>query len=292
MAVVKKFSNPFDQANLLDEGWLLFIAADYPTNGSVTFPNGDGTNEDEIITDISAYNFDNVWWFTDASISHTIENEKIKQSDACDNEEIDNSADLIPTLTATLQEIGDIDLFATMIGQSVQTVPAAALVGLTIDKLFAGYTEFGKITDAKEYDAWTTTITSVTGSVDWALVLAIDYVVITDADGNVGIELVSGWAITTLVQTFTVVFNSTVKSKKQIAYKAGTRSMPYLLLRFCECDKTDEKRVRNHYVVKARVSSETVMEFINESRNDFSGATMTFTVAKDGNYAQSQINLP
>jgi hypothetical protein len=87
------------------------------------------------------------------------------------------------------------------------------------------------------------------------------------------------------------VFDSTVKDKKQIAYKAGNRSMPYLLLRFVECDKVAENRVRVHYIVKARVSSETVMEFINESRTDFTGAPVTFTVAKDGNYAQSQINL-
>jgi len=192
MAVVKKITDPFNKANLLDVAGVLGISADYPTSGAVTFPNGDGTNEDEIISQMSAYNFDNVGYFTDASISHTLENEKIKESDSCGNTEIDNSVDLIPTLTATLQEIGNINLFAELIGQSVQTVPAAALVGLTLDKTFAGYTEFGKVTDAKEYDAGTTSITSVTGSVDGLLTLTTDYTVETDVDGNVGIELVAG----------------------------------------------------------------------------------------------------
>lgn len=289
--IVRKFSNPFDNANLLDEGGLLYIANDYATNGSETYANGDGSNEDAIINSISAHNFDNVGYFIDAQISHTLENEKVKESDACGHEEIDNSVDLIPTLTATLQEIGDIDLFATMIGQSVQTIAGAPLVGEVITKTFSAYTVFGKVTDAKEWDAGTTTITTVTGSVDGLLVVSTDYTVETDDDGNVGIELVSGWAITVLDQDFVVVFAATVKDKKQIVYKAGTRSMPYLLLRFCECDKIDESRGRNHYIVKARVSTETVMEFINESRNDFTGATITFTCAKDGNYAMSQINL-
>lgn len=293
MAVVKTFEDAFNQANLLDEGWLLYIAKEYPTNGSITFPNGDGTNEDESIDAMNTYTFENVGWFTDANITHTLENEKTKESDACGNEEIDNSVDLIPTLTATIQEIGNIDLFAKMIGQSVQTIAAGAVVGRSVDLTFDAFSVCRTVTSAKEYDTGTTSVTSVTGSIDGLLVVTTDYIVTTDADGNEVIELVSGWNITTLTdQTFTVVFNADAKAKKQLVYKAGTRSMPYLLLQFCECDKTDENRARIHYVVKARVSSETVMEFINESRSDFTGATITFTVAKDGNYGQTQVDLP
>lgn len=290
MAVVKTFEDAFNEANLLDESGLLYIAAEYPTNGSVTFPNGDGTNEDEIIDSMASYTFENVGYFTDASISHTIENEKTKESDACGHEEISNSLDLIPTLTATIQEIGNIDLFAKLIGQSVQTIVGGAVVGRNLDLTFDAYSVCRTVTSAKEYDAGTTSVTAVVGSVDGALALTTDYLVVTGADGDTLIELVSGWAITTLNQTFTVTFDADVKDKKQLAYKAGTRSMPYMLLRFCECDT--ETRARIHYVVKARVSTETVMEFINESRTDFTGATITWTVAKDGNYAQSQINLP
>jgi hypothetical protein len=39
MAVVKTFEDAFNEANLLDESGLLYIATEYPTNGSVTFPN-------------------------------------------------------------------------------------------------------------------------------------------------------------------------------------------------------------------------------------------------------------
>jgi hypothetical protein len=126
--VVKKITDPFNKANLVDVAGVMYISPDYPTSGSVTFANGDGSNEDEIISEISAYNFDDIGYFTDCSISHTIENEKTKESDSCGNTEIDNSLDLIPTITATLQEIGNIDLFAELIGQSVQTVVGAPIV--------------------------------------------------------------------------------------------------------------------------------------------------------------------
>jgi hypothetical protein len=46
---------------------LLYIATEYPTNGSVTFPNWDGTNEDEIIDSMASYTFENVGYFTDIS---------------------------------------------------------------------------------------------------------------------------------------------------------------------------------------------------------------------------------
>jgi hypothetical protein len=95
-----------------------------------------------------------------------------------------------------------------------------------------------------------------------------------------------------LVQDFVVVYDETPKAKSQLVMKNGTRSMPYLLLRFCECDDSPgQVSARIHYMAKVRVSSETVLAFVNESRSDFAGATMTFTGAKDGNYAQSEITL-
>jgi len=291
MAVVKKIDNMFNDANLIDVAGLLYIAADYDENGSKTWPEGDGSNNQTSIDEMASYNYDEAGFFIDATMSQTQENERVIESDACNREEIAASVDVITTFTVTLQEMGNIELMARILGCSIQEVAAAPQVGLTLDKLFTGYTEFGKVIDFTENTAGS--ITSVTGSVDGALTLTTDYSVETDADGSIGIELVSGGTITTLNQTFTVVYDQTPKAKKQLVLKNGQRTLPYLLLRFVQCEKNASgEKNRVHYFAKARISSELTVDFVNQSRNDFAGSTVTFTVAKDGNYAQTEITNP
>ena len=291
MTVVKKIDNMFNDNNLIDVAGLLYIAADYNENGSKTWPEGDGSNNQTSIDEMASYNFDEVGFFVDATKSQTQENERVIESDACNREEIAASVDVITTFTATLQEMGNIELMARILGCAIQETPAVAQTGLKLDKVFWGYTEFGKVIDFTENTAGS--ITSVTGSVDGALTLTTDYTLETDADGSIGIELVAGWTITTLDQTFTVVYDQTPKAKKQLVEKNGQRTLPYLLLRFVQCEKTGSgEKNRVHYFAKARISSELTVDFVNQSRNDFAGSTVTFTVAKDGNYAQTEITNP
>ncbi len=291
MAVVKKIDNMFNEANLVDVSGLLYISADYLTNGSKTWPQGNGANEQTSIDEMASYNFDEAGYHIDATMSQTQENERVIESDSCGFEEIATSVDVITTFTVTLQEMGNIELFARLLGREVLETPAVAQTGLTIDKVFSGYTEFGKVIDFTENTAGS--ITSVTGLIDGPLTPTTDYTVETDADGSIGIELVSGGTITTLDQTFTVVYDQTPKAKKQLVLKNGQTTLPYLLLRFVQCEKTASgEKNRVHYFAKARLSSELPVDFVNQSRNDFTGSTVTFTVAKDGNYAQTEITNP
>ena len=183
MAIVTTFQDAFNNDNLLDRAGLFYIATEYLTNGSITFPDGDGTNEDESIDLMAAYNFENAGWFTDAQVSLTLENEKVKESDACDQEEIDNSVDLIPTFTITLQEMGNIDLLAKMMGLQVQVTPVTPKVGLSMVKIVDAFDSFAKVIDFKENTAGA--ITTITGSVDGLLVVVTDFVLTFGADGSV-----------------------------------------------------------------------------------------------------------
>jgi hypothetical protein len=187
MAILTSFQDAFNNDNLLDRAGLFYLATEYPTNGSVTRPDGDGTNEDESIDEMAAYNFENAGWFTDAQVSLTLENEKVKESDACNNEEIDNSVDVIPTFTITLQEMGNIDLLAKMMGLQVQVTPVTPKVGLSMTKTVNDFNSFAKVVDFKENTAGS--ITSITGSVDGLLTVVTDYTLTFGADGSVGFDL-------------------------------------------------------------------------------------------------------
>lgn len=94
--------------------------------------------------------------------------------------------------------------------------PVAGATQVTVANMYA-YDEFILI-ENQNGNGSAITVNSVTGSVDGALTVTTDYVVIKNGQGQYGIILVSGGNITTLNQTFTINYDYTPNAGKKITF--------------------------------------------------------------------------
>lgn len=99
--------------------WKLYMAKNYD---DAVFDEWDGTNEPAIIQQIETdYEWADVWYFTDFSISIWQGDEKVISTDYCSVWEISRKAEKVPWFSATVQEILEMENLALILNAKLNT---------------------------------------------------------------------------------------------------------------------------------------------------------------------------
>lgn len=275
--------------NGLTKSGILEVATNYD---GATFADWDWTNEASQIATIEwTYSFTDVWFFTEFSITHTQDNLRIIETDRCGDGELQRTAELIPNVAFTWQEVNNVDLLAQFLGLSVENVAGTPVVWANqVESSWTwNYNAPFKI-ENQNGDGSLVSITSVTGSVDGGLVANTDYFVWQNSAGETVITVIDSATVTTETQNLTIVYDYTPNAAKNISYKRLSRSIPGQLFKFTTCP--DENGNQNtFYMVDGKVSADVVMEFINQKTTDFKGSAMEFQVADGWNFIENKTTL-
>ena len=268
--------------NRLRTWGLLYCATAFDPCDVSNFPEFDGTNGDTIQSQIEAsYVFQRIAGFQSFVFDHTPENEQSLELDDCDLGEVSTNITFTPNATFDYFNVDDVDIFAKILGLDVQNVAGVLVPGATqLVVNPASYLQFIKIAN-QNCDGSAIVVNSVVGDVDWALVLGTDYDNIQDAQGNYGIQLISGWAITTLTQTFTIDYDYTPCAAKYTGYTVKSKSVPFSLLKFVTCPN-EAGETNTYYGMKYNLTSNYAMTFDNLTRDGVSEtpASLTLSAAK------------
>jgi len=278
--------------DLLRVAGVIDLSTTYTTSQSYDAPTA--TNIDQIIADIEAQNtFERLCYFQNFNATHTNEDEQETIFDDCDLGSIVSSR-LTPNFNFDLFGVNNIANMARILGIPQQNVAGVLVAGATQDVVNpAAFLQFIKIAN-QNFDLSTVVVNSVTGSIDGALVLGTDYDVILNAAGETGIQLISGGAITTLTQTFTINYDYTPAAASNLGYDSQARSKAFQLLRFTSCEDffddagVAKKKVNTLYVVRAYLNSDYVEPFTNLANGEIQSASLTFTGDKGSIYVHKQ----
>lgn len=252
-----------------------------------TFADGDGTNEAAILAQLEALTFKNLGLFKDFQFVHSLEDEKIINSDACGVGEVDRSIVLTPRAEFTRQEVDNLEEIARMYGLSLVNVTATP-VAITDEALGADLSAGAIVKLVNKSFSWTgaALVASVTVSdTGGALVEGTDYELSLDDDGKTQVVfLLATTGATTIDYTYTPM------ASQLSTYKVQSRSLPYNLLRFVECPEglTGNGEYNVYYLVKYAISSEFTQQMVNTKITDFEGAAVTLTGADGGNFFEKK----
>lgn len=110
----------------------LYIATNWTWT---TYPNGDGTNEDEAVTALSALTFVDVGYFEKFAPMIKKGDSKIITTDYCDVGEIRRTSEKIAGFKVDVQEILEMDNLARIIGSAVQHDTTAGIDYIGIKRM-------------------------------------------------------------------------------------------------------------------------------------------------------------
>ncbi len=268
----------FQNKDMNLEGGDVYLATNYDfSTDTITDVLEDWSNNNTVASEIEAtYSFENVGYLQDISFYHSLEEEKSVKSDNCGKWEIYASATLTPRAEWTRLEVDNIDAIARMTGLTVQNVAGVLVPGATQTETNpSAYLKFIPIAN-QNCDGSAVVINSVTGSIDGLLVVGTDYNIVTNANNEYGIELVSGGAITTLTQDFVINYDYTPCQSQYLGYEVKAREIPYMLIKVVSCPNANGER-NTYYLKKAKMNAEIQQALTNLDRNDLAGASMSFT---------------
>lgn len=280
-------------SELLRTGGILEIATDYDVFAdSQACP--DGTNNDAGATFYdSTYTYERLAYFQNFNVTHTNEDEQETSFDDCDLQSNITSR-LTPSFNFDLFGVNNIDNMARILGASVENVAGTPVVGATQDVVNpSAFLQFILIAN-QNGDGSAVSVTTVVGSVDGALVAGTDYDVVQDASGKYGIQLISGGAITTLTQTFTITYDYTPNASRVLGYCSQAKAKPFQLLRFVSCVDTFEEggvtknKVNYVYLTAAFLNSDYTENFVDLANGELTAASLTFTGDKNSKYYHRQ----
>ena len=279
--------------NLQDQnttGGTLYYSTNYTS--SQTYPTLTSSNYATVAADVESKNtFEKVLNFQSFVINHTQDNEQTTEVDDCGVGVIRRSSVFTPNLGFDFLNVDDIDLFARVLGLQVQNVAGTAVSGATQDVVNpSAYNEFIKLSLPARSSS--VTVNSITGSTDGALVAGTDYVVIQNERGEDGFYLVSGGAITTLTQTFTVNYDYTPNTSRLVGYNVAARDVPFNLFKFVTCPNSNGE-INTYYMVKYSLSSDYTYNFDNLTRDGVSQtfSSVEFAAEKGGSYIENKQTL-
>lgn len=194
----------------------------------------------------------------------------------------DNSAEIpigvqhpTVTITATLLEWTLETLELLGLGTVTDTA-AEAVTG-------ASHTEASGAWDYQEFIPVTSqpsaSITSVTGSVDDALVEDTDYYVVTTEEGETGVVIIDSVDVTTKVQALTIVYGYTPNATKTIKIGAGMVSPSYMGVRLTNTNAAG--KTLQYKVFKCQFDTTFKHTFQKDSDGKPAGIPITLTGYQD-----------
>lgn len=261
-------------------------ASDYvPFTNQIVRPNDTGTNAPAVKASFDALTYVSSGDVgTTADFSIAFEDEQVVVAGNCGVGEIDRSAKKVPTFNIAWYDVANLDAWAYVHGYKVENVAGTLVSGSTQDVVNpSAYLSFIVI-DNQNGDGSAITVNSVTGSTDGALVAGTDYEVV-QAGGKYGIQLISGGAITTLTQTFTINYDYTPNATRLLPGFVEGQSIPYGVYKFTGCvqeTNTPGEGVRNVlYMEKFFASTPANLTFIKRPEEELT-AVDTAVTAADG----------
>lgn len=181
---------------------------------------------------------------------HTIEVEFLENMD-------------VSTIQLLLQGVNRTDVAGTPVVGATQDIvnPAAYNTGFEIEN--------------QNGDGSLVSVTGVSGSVDGALVAGTDYAVTINSLGKTEIYFISGGAISTLTQTFTVTYDYTPNASEQITIKSDFTENRLFDVRIEAENDAGEDRIID--LSPARFEGAYNMNFLDVvEAGDITGASLTF----------------
>lgn len=259
------------------------------THGGTTFAEGDGTNNQTTFDALNAVTgFNDIGEFQSFSATRAREDERTINSDRCSSGEILSNS--TPIWSAGFDYISSTNLaiLADLVGLTVQNVAGTPVTGAT--NTVSNPTSGKFVTLGAPTGASSIAITSVTGDTDGLLVAGTDYDLVQDGTGNWGLIFKSGGNITTFTQSFDIVFDYTPLQVQVMVEKSASKKDAYVDLKFVSCPNANGES-DTAYLVKAKLTSELVINWIDLANNDFAPSPTTISTVKGGNFIYGKTTL-
>lgn len=254
------------------------------------------TNQATVKAELDAFNFETVGHINNFNIAHSLQNEEIIRAGNCGVGELARLVEKTPTITFTWLDVNNRPVFDKMLGLDLLNIAGTLVAGATYNIANpSGYDVFFKIPN-QNGDGTPLTINSVTGSVDGALTVDVDYKLVVDGNGKSGIILISGTNITTLTQTFTVDYDYTPNSATLDGYNVEKQSVPYGLYKFVSCKNpiSETQAIQDTiYFRKYVLNGDLVENYILLSEDTtFEGTEASFVGVSGGGYLKHKAIVP
>lgn len=224
-------------------------------------------NVDGVIDYIEAnYVFQRMAWFKNVVISDQFENDVENEVDDCDIWTWSKSSDIIPQMTWDWLTTLDLEAIKILLWFNVVWEAGTEVTGHTQELASWGWS-YGKVyrLGCQNHNASgvivAPTTLSVSWATDWALTVDTDYKIVDNGFGEYGIELISGWNITTTSQKLTITYNYTPLAAEYTGYLIGQTIQPYTIVKIVGCPDEDNLS-DTWYIVKAALSGSLDTNFV------------------------------
>lgn len=275
--------------------WDLYYCTDDVDFSSLTKLTS--TNQDTVRAELEAFNYETVGHIKSFNVSHSLENEEIIRAGNCGVGELSRLNEKTPTISFTWLDVNNRPVFDTMLGLDRLAVAGVLVAGATQDVVNpSAYSQFIKIAN-QNWDGSAIVVNSVTGSVDGLLVAGTDYDVIANGNGEYGIMLISGGAISTLTQTFTIDYDYTPSAYTLDGYNVEKDSVPYGLYKFVSCKSQYNNNATNNaiqdtiYFAKYVLNGALVEQYIDRTEDEFAGTDTSAVGATGGIYLKQKATV-
>lgn len=253
------------------------LALGMPAN-SITTEND---NIDNVIAYIQANRvFERMAGFKNAKLSESFENEVVDEVDDCDIGERQKTSDIIPSFEGDWLTTLDLSALKILLGFDFMSVPGV-LVNNHVQTRTSGAWgyETNKRLEFQHHSAGgaiiaPVTVTSVTGTVDGALTVDVDYRIVDNGFGEFGIEFYAGVNITTLVQDIAIDYDYLPIAANYTGYTIGQVIQPYFIVEIITCPDENGKS-DTYYIVKANLSWALDTNFVASGEVPLSSVTLT-----------------
>lgn len=224
-------------------------------------------NVDGVIDYIeSNYTFQRMAWFKNVVISDQFENDVENTVDDCDIWTWSKTSDIIPQMTWDWLTTLDLEAIKILLWFNV-VWEAGTEVSDHVQELASWNWDYGVV-----YRLWcqnhdengaiiAPTTLAVAGATDGTLTVDTDYRIVDNGFGEYGIELISGWNITTKSQKLTITYDYTPLAAEYTGYLIWQTIQPYTIVKIVGCP--DEDNVSDTwYIVKAALSGSLDTNFV------------------------------
>lgn len=263
--------------------------ADVPAKISVApFASGipvltPGTNDDVVHSYITAnFTFTRVASVIDLTLSESISDNLIEvEADECDTGTILKKTRPTINVSATRYESLNPQAREILLGLTSLNVAGTPVAG-QIDTKTSGSRSFGTgfLLSNANGDGTAVTVNSVTGSVDGALALNVDYAIGLDGSGNTVITILDSATVTTEAQDLTIDYDYTPNASVYQSIISEESDVPSLLVKIETCPD-ENGLVDTYYVVDSTLDGELATPFLDVTRaGDLTGSDITFVTNK------------
>ncbi len=246
----------------------------------------DNSNADVVTQYLEAnFTYTRLASIIDGQISQNLADNTISvDADECDTGNIYEASEPAINASATWYESQNLDALSIILGTPTLDVAGTPVVGFNQLASNGSWSFANAIKLSNQnFDGSINNVTQVSWSVDGVL-LAADYTVSQDSNGDTVVTVFSGGSATTAAQDLTITYDYTPTDKRYGGLKVTTKELPRLIVRFETCPDADGK-INYHYLVNSTLTGELLTVFVDPVRaGDITGSSVEFETKKGGFY--------